>query len=313
MSIKIWNAFASNNSGSYVIVGSFPEEALADEVAAELLEVARAQSAWDGKTGDAPLDTLAVKYAIADRHDEDEWPQYDSQDHPAVFAIGHQLFVHASYTVTMPKLLGHLIYKRGGRVQTEVNHAHHPIVATFTMYFPWQHRKELDIPARVQALVDSLCAPDGALSLPQAPAHPAAWRSMTGFGEGDLVLGAAFDELEAGYRAVAAAATAQGAKVGIQIAEAHGDPFAHLRPCTPATVHRLVDVWLDVRGEAPTNVQKTVALERRLSQTAARALIDRAPVVLFENVTLARAEELRAKLSVGNAVVTLRTASSSKA
>ncbi len=33
----MWNAFASNNSGSYSIVGSFPSAERAEQVAAELL------------------------------------------------------------------------------------------------------------------------------------------------------------------------------------------------------------------------------------------------------------------------------------
>lgn len=47
----------------------------------------------------------------------------------------------------------------------------------------------------------------------------------------------------------------------------------------PPTVHRLVDVWLEEVGLAPANLTKT----------------------------LARAPELRDALSVGSAVVTLRT------
>ncbi|HEX7840014.1 MAG TPA: hypothetical protein VF469_21205 [Kofleriaceae bacterium] len=240
MKIRIWNAFASNNSGSYVIVGSFPSEALAADVAAELLALACAHTAWlaepEGDT--SPLAALAAKYGIAPEDQDDSWPAYGNQEHPEVWAIGHQVFVHSDYTVTMPRLLGHVMYARGGRVQTELDHAHHAIVATFTCYFPWQQRKELDIPARVQAIVDAICADGGALALPQQAGIPPAWRGVVAgeppFGEGDLVIGAAFDDLRTAYLAVATAAEAQGAKVIVQVSEAHGgDPLAHLRPCLP--------------------------------------------------------------------------------
>src|SRR4029077_8563058 len=121
-------------------------------------------------------------------------------------------------------------------------------------------------------------------------ALPCAWRGVTEgeppFGEGDLVIGAAFDDLRAGFLAVQAAAAAQGAGVRVLVAEAVGDPFAHLRPCAPPTKHALVDVWLDEPGLAPTNVAKTVALERHIGHAEARRLVDTAPVVVVANVTL---------------------------
>ena len=318
MKIKIWNAFASNNSGSYVIVGSFPSEALAGEVAAELLEMARAHSAWLAKPteGTSPLDALGAKYGIAPEDRDDSWPEHGNQEHPEVWAIGHQVFVHSDYTVTMPRLLGHVMYARGGRVQTELDHAHHAIIATFTCYIPWQERQTVDIAARVQAIVDALCADGGALDLAQSAGIPPAWRGVVAgdppFGEGDLVIGAAFEDLRAAYVAVAAAAHAQGAQVVVHVSEAHGgDPLAYLRPCAPATVHRLVDVWVEHAGQAPTNLTKTLAHARGIGHTEARALLDRAPIAVLENVTLARATALRDALSVGNAVVTLRTSGAS--
>ena len=279
MTIKIWNAFASNNSGSYVIVGSFPSEALAAEVAAELLEVASAESAWlEKEEGPSPLDLLADKIGAPREERGDAWPEHSNSAHPDVFAIGHQVFVHSDYTVTMPRLLGHAMYARGGRVQTELNHAHRAIIATFECWFHWQKRGELDVPARVQAIVDALCAPDGALALPQRAEFPAAWRGVVAgeppFGEADLVIAAAFQDLPAGFLAVQAAAKAQGAGVRVLVAEAVGDPMAHLRPCAPPTVHALVDVWLEEIGLAPTNLTKVVARERHIGYGPARALID---------------------------------------
>jgi hypothetical protein len=44
--IKIWQAFASNNSGSYTIVGSFGTPEQAAEVAAALREMAERHTVW---------------------------------------------------------------------------------------------------------------------------------------------------------------------------------------------------------------------------------------------------------------------------
>lgn len=325
MRIRIWNAFASNNSGSYVIVGNFRSEERASEVAAELLDVAKAHSAWRAEHGHeeavagaplSPIDAFARRHGIPLEDGEEDWPQYSKAEHPAVWSIGHQVFVHVDYTVTMPRLLGHYMYVRGGRVVTELNHAHHPIVAVFEIGIPWQQRKGLDIAARVRDIVDRLCAEDGALTLRRAGTHAPAWRGVVAgepaFGEADLTVGAVFDDLAAGFAGVAAAAKAHGAYVYVTVSEAHGDgdPLAFLRPCVPPTRHALVDVVLEEIGLAPTNVVKVVADVRGLRYPDAHAYVATLPATIAAGVTLAQAEALRARLAVGNAVVSLRVSPS---
>lgn len=322
MRIRIWNAFASNNSGSYVIVGSFPSAALATEVAAELLAVAKAHSAWlanydPAPSPPSPLAQYAARHGITydDTDLGEDWPQHSSSEHPDVWAIGHQVFVYSDYTISMPRVIGHLMYQRGGRVDTEVDHAHHPFVAVFEIYFPWQDRSQIDVPARVQDIVDALCAEDGALTTLRVAGHAPAWRGVTankpaGFGDGDLVIGAVFDDLCAGFTAVATAAQAAGASLRVRVSEAYGeaDPLAFLRPCVPPTRHALVDVVLEDLGLAPTNVTKVVAKTLGIGYTQAHAMIQRTPVVIVEGISLARAQELAEALRVGNAVVSLRGA-----
>jgi hypothetical protein len=246
MRIRTWNAFASNNSGSYVIVGSFPTAALASDVVAELREVALAHSAWldahpEGESAGSPLAAYATKLGLGYEPSYDDWPQY-SDGPPSVWCIDHQVFVYSDYTVTMPRVIGHALYARGGRVETEIDHAHHPIVATFEVYFPWQTRDRTDVPARVQELVDALCADDGALVAHRVPYQAPAWQGTTaergpGFGEPDLIIGAVFDQLAAGFTAVAAAVASVGAKLRVRVTEAlHDrsvDALAPLRPCIP--------------------------------------------------------------------------------
>jgi hypothetical protein len=246
MRIRTWNAFASNNSGSYVIVGRFPSEALASDVAAELREVALAHSAWldahdDRESAGSPLAAYATKLGLAYEPSYDDWPQY-SGGPPSVWSIDHQIFVYSDYTVTMPRVIGHALYARGGRVETEIDHAHHPIVAMFEVYFPWQTRDQMDVPARVQELVDALCADDGVLVSHGVPYQAPAWQGTTaecarGFGEPDLIIGAVFDQLAAGFTAVATAVDSVGAKLRVRVMEAlhdgDTDALATLRPCTP--------------------------------------------------------------------------------
>ncbi len=249
MRIRTWNAFASNNSGSYVIVGRFPSEALASDVAAELREVALAHSAWldahdDRESAGSPLAAYATKLGLAYEPSYDDWPQYSGGPAPSVWSIDHQVFVYSDYTVTMPRVIGHALYARGGRVETEIDHAHHPIVAMFEVYFPWQTRDRTDVPARVQELVDALCADNGALVAHGVPYQAPAWQGATaertpGFGEPDLVIGAVFDQLAAGFSAVASSRCLRRSEVACRghrrrcTIRGTWSALAMLRPCTP--------------------------------------------------------------------------------
>lgn len=243
MRIHAWNAFASNNSGSYVIVGRFPTDALATEVAAELRDVVVAHSAWLAthdrpEAPPSPLTTYAASLALAYEPDWEEWPQYSGQASPEVFAVGPQVFVYSDYTVSMPAVLGRAMYARGGRVDTELDHAHHPIVATFEIYFPWKTRDKVDIPASVQRVIDELHGTLAGLCI-----QPPAWQGATPdqaskFMDADLLFGAVFTDLVKGFAAVNTAVTRVGAVLRVRISEAlHDrdvDALAMLRPCRPA-------------------------------------------------------------------------------
>jgi hypothetical protein len=133
MRIRIWNAYASNNSGSYTIVGVFPDAASAAAAAEELRELCRAETEWaeaSTRSDEEPL----VQFARAHGHVEesavnsDVWPMYPSTA-PDVVVAGRRLIVHHPQTITLPALLGAHVYKRGGRVETEIEHAHHAVVA----------------------------------------------------------------------------------------------------------------------------------------------------------------------------------------
>src|SRR5688572_28006469 len=109
MRIRLWSAFASNNSGSYTIVGSFRDAALAEEVARLAQEACDAHAAWrearsDEAEGESPLDAFLEREGLpAERPGRGEdWPLYGPK--PTAIATGHQVILHAPYTLTMPPL-----------------------------------------------------------------------------------------------------------------------------------------------------------------------------------------------------------------
>ncbi|WP_437573960.1 ribosomal protein L7/L12 [Sorangium sp. So ce887] len=244
MRIRLFNAFASNNSGSYTIVGSFRDAATAEEVARLVQEVCDAHSAWLGARdaapaaaapeGDSPLEAFAQREGLrADNHggDGDDWPQYGPS--PAAIAAGHQVIVHAPYTVTMPPVFGALFYAKGGRVETELDHAHEELAVEFS-YWPADVRwddpgaaERLDaFEQRVTAELPAWTAPREHDSRPPiAPAwHGDGWRSRH--------LSAVFADLVEGVQGVRRLAREHGMRLTVRVTECpHGvaDPFARLR------------------------------------------------------------------------------------
>ena len=139
MRIFLFQAFASNNSGSYTIVGTFRDEATAQSVAATLSKVTIEHDAWHNEheweeDGVSPLDEFVKQFGLHDAKPGrgDEWPSHG--DSPTVLVSGSQVLVHAPYTVTMPRVYGEFFYANGGRVQVELDHAHDDLAVEFTFW-----------------------------------------------------------------------------------------------------------------------------------------------------------------------------------
>jgi hypothetical protein len=245
MKVWIWNAFASNNSGSYTILGSFPSEAEARRVAAELSEVLVAHSAWLEKHAQAPTATESPFEIFVRKNNltwkpglaaNDDWPHYGGKDAPDAVAIGHQVAVHHDYTATLPRTFGELFYARGGRVDVELNHAHHPTVAVFALWIPWDKREEIDVNARVDALEAAFEADEGRFKpLLREGVAALIQRPQGDFGEEDLTVGAVFDDLAAGFAAVDGLARENGFVLRVKVLEAFSedDPLGFLRRPQP--------------------------------------------------------------------------------
>jgi hypothetical protein len=240
MKIHLWNAFASNNSGSYTIVGSFRDTAVAAEVAAELAAVVAAHSAWlEGeREGQAvsPLEAFAGRHGLELEEGvvgSDAWPQYGPP--PEVAAMAGQVVLHAPYTVTMPRLFGQWFYRKGGEVDVTLDHSHDPLICQLGVWWP------LDAAERASAMVAELAA-DAAVAAALEPAadelepvafRRLAWRTSDLFGEPSLLIGAVFGDLVAGIRALAALCDRhEVAYRQVRIIEAlvAGEPLAHFGP-----------------------------------------------------------------------------------
>jgi hypothetical protein len=246
--VQIWNAFASNNSGSYTLVGRFPDEALAAEVAEELARVSVEHEAWiqeqtakgwDNAQGPSPLEAFVLRHGLTSEKSadaDDSWPLYGRINTPSVWALGHQVFVHHGYTLSLPSAFGEFFYKRGGRVETELVHTHHPLVSLFEFWVHYEERSTRDVPARALQMLDALHAEQGPLVQGVLTELLPAWRIAKHFGEADMVVGVAFEDLVAGFTAMNRIAQAHGFKTRVKIFEApslEADPLAFLRPCVP--------------------------------------------------------------------------------
>ncbi|RYZ89061.1 MAG: hypothetical protein EOP04_07860 [Proteobacteria bacterium] len=138
MEIKIWRSWASNNSGSYTMVGEFESAELASAVAQKIQAVADAHHEWRDSEGldESPLSLFQMENGLAEIKETD-WPEYNGATVQVVNAK-KQIFIHCSYTVTLPPTFGEYIYKKGGRVSLEMEHSHNPVVCEImaVMYDP---------------------------------------------------------------------------------------------------------------------------------------------------------------------------------
>ncbi len=238
MRIRVFRAFASNNSGSYTLVGSFRSPVAAERIA-ELLRAACAEhDAWHEahtweEDGEAPLDAFARKHGL---HEEkpgrgDDWPQHGPA--PEVLAIGHQVLLHAPYTVTLPRLFGELFFQHEGRVDLELNHSHERLSVTFELFVERARWGSPESKEPIERLVTELRAALPALVAPRdgEPGPGVAPAFHAGFWGMQLVT-AVFPNLVDGVRAVREAAARHGAAVRVQVNECVAgleDPLAPLR------------------------------------------------------------------------------------
>lgn len=287
MRIKVWQAYASNNSGSYTIVGTFESAEKASEVADVLREMAVAHSAWfeglddaeDKDDAKSPLATFSFEHALPWQSGmgvSDDWPEHGEKTVPEIVAAGHQVLVHVGYTVSMPATFGAFFYKRGGRVSIELDHAHGPIVA---MYRAWWRDREQVEPA-LKAVLAELTGSSGLLVTSSPPLHPPAWQLGDGY---DFALACVLDDLCAGFKVISETLHRHGAYSRVDVAELHEhiNPLAALRPCRPASATPRYDVWLG-KFRKTSKLRKELAVALDTNEYEMDPLLQKAPGVVLE-------------------------------
>jgi hypothetical protein len=238
MRIRLFHAFASNNSGSYTLVGSFGDEATAEAVARLVQEVSDAHTAWcyaqpGARPDDSPLDVLARRLGLAaDAPGRgEEWPEHGPK--PSAVAAGSQVIVHAPYTVTLPALFGALFYVKGGRVEAELDHAHEALAVQLGYWPTGKARLDEAVPALLDAFEEHVKAELPALLVgaehDQRPSVAPAWPRGDGWARSLWVI---FPDLVRGVTAVRRLAGEHGMTTTVRISESPPgvlDPFAMLR------------------------------------------------------------------------------------
>jgi len=313
MRVRIWNAYASNNSGSYTIVGRLPSEEVAREVAEELKAMIEAHTAWhetvrgqaDGS--DSPLAQFCRTHGLSWRAGQgggDEWPEHSRDNRPRVVAIGSQVVLHHDYTVSLPPTFGEFFYKKGGRVAHEENHAHHPIVTIASFWWGWRKEQLAQMEVELPRLVTTLTAPDGLLMQDPPTRWPAAWRA--GGREEPLIAGVIFEDLIEGVSALNAVAGKHGARMHLRLYEASDedhDPFAHLRPSSPPPAVPRFDIVVSNAGDHHAAVVDAICETLGLQEWNVREQLMDLPVTLARSLPKQRAEAAAAEIRRTGAAV----------
>jgi len=324
MRLRAWNAFASNNSGSYTIVGRFPDEGTARAVAEELAALVAEHAAWFDALGHgtweapepSPLERFAEAQGIATGKGigrGDDWPGHGSP--PEVIADGTQVVLHVDYTITMPPLFGALMYRRGGRVEVELDHTHEPLVWVHEVWWPWQGRDPAVVEAGRVKLLDGLFAAGGPVETQGMISMPGSWTDHGGgFGHADLSLAMVWREPMVAIPQVRALVQALGASVRLRVMESMSsrDPAGLFRPCWPWPSENLVDVVVERLGDAPKEVRKRIAEEVLQNRSGyagpkrvAAKLVEKCPATVAWAMARGVAERVMRELEGGGASVKL--------
>ncbi|AKI99072.1 hypothetical protein ATI61_106448 [Archangium gephyra] len=312
MKIHVWNAFASNNSGSYTIVGRFPSEELATRVAAELSAVLEAHERWRGSPESrqedpekpSPLRAFTQAHSLT----QSEADQAD-QGELRAWSTGHQVFLHDPWTLTLQDSYEEFLRVRGGKVETRIRHAHGDLVSVFELHGTLPKKTKA---ATVSAVVEEWYADDGPLvTLAPFDVQPA-WREGSKPGEPVLTLGAVFQDLELapGYTAVETIARRHGLQVTVRVSEdqSPGDPLAWLRPSHPALARKLFDVWILDAGHSLKEVARRLVELRRGRYIDGPTVLKWLPDAVLKRLTRDRAEQAVQFLRKGGANAELRPA-----
>jgi hypothetical protein len=296
MRVRIWQAFASNNSGSYTIVGTFRSEqdarAVADAVAAVLAE----HTAWrdtDGKEyppGEAPLHRFIREHTLTLDDErtglDDDWPDYST---PHATSVGKQALVHVPGTITMPRVFGEFFFRRGGRVDVEIDHAHEALVMQLTAWKPgtkWTEQEQAEAKEAAETfrahvereVLPALAAQTYDYEEPLAP-HVWSWEWFA------VTLSLPTRRLLAATTALRDAAARHGLESRLRVFESMPgpDPLAPLR--TDAAKHEGYEVVLWRAGADPAATMRALREVAKLELAELRERMADLPTVVLARAT----------------------------
>lgn len=157
--------------------------------------------------------------------------EYSDENVPSVIAAGSQVLIHEDYTVSMPKAFGEYFYRRGGRVDIELNHTHHPLITVLRFWVPWNDPDRSEREYDLLAMRESIDAAGSPLRAPLAEGTDLVIREVS-FDMYWFEVAAVFSDLVAGVRAAQELAHVTNVSLGLSLSEAWSaspDPLEHLR------------------------------------------------------------------------------------
>lgn len=311
----VYAAWASNNSGSYTLVGSFGDRDVARAAGERLAtlfcdmrafctereaEVRRLIAAGEKRIVLPEVETPAHRLVAAegltplpaDLENADSWPSDGGSAEGNVLVTGHQVIVHVGWTVTMPRALAELFFKAGARIDLELVHSHRPLVAVATLHLVASGQSAEAREARRAALSSLRAELDTQLLAPRPPRWigddeprtPHAWRASDYILELGLVPHDPVPELAA----VGAIAERHGAEMHVRFFEAlseGGDPLADMRVRPDGRAAGAWSVILWREGPDRVAVMKVIREHAALGFEEVKRRLADLPVALAEGVT----------------------------
>lgn len=159
MTIRIYDAFSGNNSGTYALLGTFEKPEDARRLRDELARVFEQQEAWLSlvharRSDTSPLHELMRDAGVPSSPDlgaGQDWPDLGSA--PSVASAAEQVLIFVPYIQSFSSAFGELIYKRGGRVTNELEHTQQRVALVHRV---WTREGEREHAAKLEAFREAV-------------------------------------------------------------------------------------------------------------------------------------------------------------
>ena len=159
MTIRIYDAFSGNNSGTYALLGTFEKPEDARRLRDELARVFVQQEAWLSlvharRSETSPLHEFMRDAGVPSAPNlgaGDDWP--DLGEPPSVASAAEQVLVFVPYIQSFSSAFGELIYKRGGRVTNELEQSQRTVALVHRV---WTREGERERAIKLEAFREAV-------------------------------------------------------------------------------------------------------------------------------------------------------------